>query len=106
MTGQYQAHMLTREDQTTLNDLRWHWSNAYAIAVRDHYCWEARPLDRPGEVLTADDGETLRLLIRDDYASHRQRRSRPYPRAHKPGACWCGERHSLLMAQELNEPGP
>lgn len=28
-----------------------------------------------------------------------------YPRAHQPWVtCWCGGRHTLLQAQDLNEP--
>jgi len=25
-------------------------------------------------------------------------------RAHRPGRCWCGPVHTLLEAQDLNEP--
>jgi hypothetical protein len=30
--------------------------------------------------------------------------TQPFPAIHKIGTCWCGQRHNLLQAAELNDP--
>jgi len=57
---------ISREDQTALNDLNWHWDTAYNIAY-DGETWSASPLTEPTAVLIAESAEELRELIRADY---------------------------------------
>jgi hypothetical protein len=30
--------------------------------------------------------------------------NQPFPAIHKIGTCWCGQRHNMLQAAELNDP--
>ena len=71
--------MLDKEDQTTLNGLRWHWEKAYAINC-DGMTWTAIPAAVPETVLTANSGIELRTLMQNDYAA----------RAMRSGARWVG----------------
>lgn len=59
--------MLSREDQTSLIWLQWHWDKHYVIKVIDGV-WQAHPADSPTEVLTADGPMQLRDAMKDDYA--------------------------------------
>ena len=64
--------MLDREDQTTLNRLRWHWEKAYAINC-DGETWSAIPAAAPDTVLSAVTGMELRTLMQNDYAARAMR---------------------------------
>ncbi len=64
--------MLDREDQTTLNRLRWHWEMAYTINC-DGETWSAIPAAGPDTVLTAATGMELRTLMQNDYAARAMR---------------------------------
>lgn len=69
--------MLTRSEQSALNELCWHWDSAYAIRVSDDgRVWTAHAL-ATGTVLESDCPYRLRLLIREDYARW-LRRERPH----------------------------
>jgi hypothetical protein len=63
---------ISREDQSALNDLNWHWDTAYNIAF-DGETWSASPLTEPAAVLTAESAEELRELIRADYHQNDRR---------------------------------
>ena len=69
------GEMLSREDQSALLDLTWHWESAYAFSVVEAV-WQAVPAIEPSAVLTADTAEELREKVRHDYAS-RQASMRP-----------------------------
>jgi hypothetical protein len=60
--------VLDSDAQTTLNDLRWHWEDAYRIDCRDGV-WMAVPLTDPFAAITADSSVELRTKIRYDYAA-------------------------------------
>ena len=45
--------VLSREDQTSLIELSWHWEGAYTFQVTEGL-WTAVPAADPAEVLTAD----------------------------------------------------
>jgi len=60
--------MLSKEDQSSLLDLTWHWESAYAFSVVEGV-WQAVPAIEPSAVLTADTAEELREKVRQDYAS-------------------------------------
>jgi hypothetical protein len=60
--------MLSKEDQSALLDLTWHWESAYAFSVVEGV-WQAVPAIEPSAVLTADTPEELREKVRHDYAS-------------------------------------
>jgi hypothetical protein len=62
--------VLDREQQTTLNELRWHWDDAYLVEVLAGPKWTATSLDYRRAVITADSAAVLRELMRHDYASH------------------------------------
>lgn len=62
--------MLSKEEQTDLLDLTWHWENAYSFQVTDGV-WRAIPADDPACVLTADSAWELREKVRTDYAARR-----------------------------------
>ena len=49
-----------------LDTLRWHWSDAYTIDVRDGE-WTAKRHDAVGGTLSAPDPDGLHKLIIDDY---------------------------------------
>jgi hypothetical protein len=65
-------HPITREDQTALNDLQFHWDTAYSISF-DGDIWAATPLTDCTVVLTADSPEDLRAQLRDDYQRNDRR---------------------------------
>jgi hypothetical protein len=60
--------MLSKEDQSSMLDLAWHWESAYTISVIEGV-WQAVPAVDPSAVLTADTAEELRQKVRQDYAS-------------------------------------
>jgi hypothetical protein len=60
--------MLSKEDQSSLLDLAWHWESAYTFTVIEGV-WQAVPAVDASAVLTADTAEQLRKKVRDDYAS-------------------------------------
>ena len=60
--------MLSKEDQSALLDLTWHWESAYAFSVVEGI-WQAVPAIEPATVLSADTAEQLREKVRQDYAS-------------------------------------
>ena len=62
--------MLTREEQTSLISLSWHWEGSYTFQVVDGI-WQATPLDDPAGMLTADTAEDLRHQVRMDHARRR-----------------------------------
>jgi hypothetical protein len=59
--------MLDKDCQTTLNDIRWHWQDAYYVNFTDGI-WSAVPFDDRTVTLTADSAMELRWQIRYDYA--------------------------------------
>ena len=64
--------MLGKDQQTTLNMLRWHWEKAYAINC-DGETWSAIPAAAPEAVLTANSGMGLRTLMQNDHAARAMR---------------------------------
>jgi nitroimidazol reductase NimA-like FMN-containing flavoprotein (pyridoxamine 5'-phosphate oxidase superfamily) len=60
--------MLSKEDQSSLLDLTWHWESAYTFSVVEGE-WQAVPASEPSAVLTAETAEELREKVRQDYAS-------------------------------------
>jgi hypothetical protein len=64
--------MLSKDDQTTLNSLRWHWEQAYAVNC-DGETWTAIPAAAPETVLTAATGKELRTVMQHDYAARAMR---------------------------------
>jgi hypothetical protein len=60
--------MLEKDAQTTLNMLRWHWEQAYAVNC-DGPTWTAIPAAAPEVVLSAGTGMELRTLMQHDYAA-------------------------------------
>jgi len=62
--------MISKEDQTSLIWLQWHWDKHYVIKIIDG-TWQAHPADRPLVVLAADSAMDLRDLMRDDYATNK-----------------------------------
>jgi len=64
--------MLCKDDQTTLNSLRWHWEQAYAVNC-DGTVWTAIPAAAPETVLTAATGMELRTAMQHDYAARAMR---------------------------------
>ena len=64
--------MLDKDQQTTLNMLRWHWEKAYAINC-DGETWSAIPAAAPEAVLTAATGMGLRTAMQNDYAARAMR---------------------------------
>jgi hypothetical protein len=71
--------MLDNEQQTTLNSLRWHWEQFYAVNC-DGTTWTAIPAAAPETVLTANSGTELRTAMQNDYAA----------RASATAARWAG----------------
>ena len=74
--------MLAKEDQSTLNALRWHWDKAYAINC-DGKTWTAIPAAEPEAVLTASTATELRTAMQNDYAARAMR-------ANATAARWAG----------------
>ncbi len=66
--------MLDTDAQTTLNDLRFHWEDAYKIDCRDGI-WTAVPLSDPTFAITSRSSAELREAIRIDYAERAGKRS-------------------------------
>lgn len=67
--------MLSKEDQSSLLDLAWHWESAYTFSVIEGL-WQAVPAADPSALLAAATAEELREKVRLDYAS-RQASLRP-----------------------------
>jgi hypothetical protein len=65
--------MLDRDGQTILNDLRWHWEDAYQIDFRQGK-WLAAPLSDPFAIIERETSGELREAIRRDYAERAGRR--------------------------------
>ena len=59
--------MLSKEDQSSLLDLTWHWESAYTFSVVEGE-WQAVPATDPSVLLTATSAEELRVKVRQDYA--------------------------------------
>jgi hypothetical protein len=68
-------HPISREDQSALNDLNYHWDTAYNISF-DGDTWSAAPLSDAATVLTAESASDLRELIRADYQRNDRRKWR------------------------------
>jgi hypothetical protein len=64
---------LDTDAQTTLNDIRWHWDDAYLIEYLDG-TWTATSMDFRQEVITSEDVFEFRNLLRDDYAKYQPRK--------------------------------
>jgi hypothetical protein len=63
---------ISREDQSALKDLQFHWDTAYNITF-DGDTWSAAPLCDAATVLTAESASELRELMRRDYQEHDRR---------------------------------
>ena len=66
---------ISKEDQSSLNDLQFHWDSAYTIRF-DGELWTAVPLTDATTVLTAESADHLRGQIRDDYHANDRRHMR------------------------------
>lgn len=64
--------MLGKEDQTSLNVLRWHWEKLYAVNC-DRSIWSAIPAAAPEAVLTANSPVELRTLMQNHNAARAMR---------------------------------
>ena len=62
------------ETMTTLNDLRWHWDDAYQIDCREGV-WLAVPKGDPFTILSRDSAAELRTALREDYAKRAGQRA-------------------------------
>ena len=60
--------MISKEDQTTLTSLRWHWDTAYAINF-DGSTWTAIPTGDPETILSESSSMKLRHAMQDDLAA-------------------------------------
>jgi hypothetical protein len=65
--------MLDSDAQSMLNDLRWHWEDAYRIDCRDGV-WLAVPLSDPFVTISCENAAELREALRQDYAERGRRR--------------------------------
>jgi len=65
--------MLDSDAQTMLNDLRWHWEDAYSIDCREGV-WLAVSLSDPFVTISRDTAAELREALRQDYAERAGRR--------------------------------
>ena len=65
--------MLDSDAQSMLNDLRWHWEDAYSIDCREGV-WLAVPLSDPFVTISRDNAADLREALRQDYAEQGRRR--------------------------------
>jgi hypothetical protein len=65
--------MLSKEDQTSLIWLQWHWDRHYVIRVMDGV-WSAIPEGQTALVLMADSATELRDKMRDDWAERMSKR--------------------------------
>ena len=59
--------MLDRDAQATLNDLRWHWDDAYLIDCRDGV-WVTAHKGDPFAIISRDSSVELRMALREDYS--------------------------------------
>ena len=64
--------------ESELEDLRWHWGDAYDIGHDDERGWRAKRRDSLGGWLTGADPDELYKLITEDYSA------RPVPRSYAP----------------------
>jgi hypothetical protein len=58
--------VLTPEEELDLVGIRWHWESAYTVGLDDGV-WTAVPHADPATILTADNADELRRLVRADY---------------------------------------
>jgi hypothetical protein len=66
------------EQQAMLNEIRYHWQDAYYVSYTDGV-WSASPFDDRTVLITADSGMELRTKIRYDYAERAvQRQARVF----------------------------
>ena len=65
--------MLDSGAQTMLNDLRWHWEDAYSIDCREGV-WLAVSLSDPFVTISRGTSAELREALRQDYAARAGRR--------------------------------
>jgi len=65
--------MLDSGAQTMLNDLRWHWEDAYSIDCREGV-WLAVSLSDPFVTISRGNAAELREALRQDYAERAGRR--------------------------------
>jgi hypothetical protein len=74
MAGRYSRMPLSKQDQSALNDLQFHWEEVYLIGY-DHQrgLWWARFKATGADELCAGTAEGLRQRIRDDYAGRKCR---------------------------------
>ena len=66
--------MLDAETQTTLNDVRSHWEEAYKINCKDGV-WSASPLWEPSVIIERATPGELREALRLNYAERSGRRT-------------------------------
>ena len=59
---------LTRGEASALNDIAWHWENAYVVSGEDGV-FTATRVGQPDHVLTAETPDQLRRKIRNDYSA-------------------------------------
>jgi hypothetical protein len=65
--------MLDSDAQTALNDLRWHWEDAYSIDCREGV-WLAVSLSDPFVTISRGTSAELREALRQDYPERAGRR--------------------------------
>jgi hypothetical protein len=53
--------------EQALNELRWHWGDAYLIGYDEQRGWWAARRDQVGALLSAADADKLHQVICDDY---------------------------------------
>ena len=72
---------MTGDEMTPLDELRWHWGEAYLIDYLGEWRWVAQRRDT-GATLRAESPHELRDLIVEDYTAHPVSRqvSSPAPR--------------------------
>ena len=66
--------MLDSDARSMLNDLRWHWEDAYRIDCREGV-WLAVSLSDPFMTISRGSSVELREALRKDYAERAGRRS-------------------------------
>ena len=65
---------MLRESDMDLAGMSWHWGQAYHIAMTNG-TWTATPHAEPAAVLSAQNADDLRALIRADYFGRTARQS-------------------------------
>ena len=65
--------MLDSDARSVLNDLRWHWEDAYSIDCREGV-WLADSLSDPFVTISRGNAAELREALRQDYAERAGRR--------------------------------